>query len=207
MKLAWKAALASVALAAIGIAATPASAALTLGSTNCALTDIGGLSASACRGWYQGNLNNGSPTDLANQAAALNSLLGVSTYTQANISWLDSLGSLSGNTANFAPGLFGQTVVSFHVGGANGAKKKNDLGGVGYNGTAFYIFDAGNFVGGLDAITFNRSGLSNARLYFTGQFIEQPPAVPEPATWLMMIAGFGLIGGAMRRRKPVAALA
>ena len=26
------------------------------------------------------------------------------------------------------------------------------------------------------------------------------PAVPEPATWAMMIAGFGLVGGAMRRR-------
>ena len=25
-------------------------------------------------------------------------------------------------------------------------------------------------------------------------------AVPEPATWAMMIGGFGLVGGAMRRR-------
>lgn len=193
-------------MATIGVSATPASAALTLGGTNCALTDIGLQSASACRGWYEGNFNSNSPADRADQAAALNSLLGVATYTQANISWIDSLGSLSGNSVNFAPALFGQTVVSFHVGGANGAKKKG-LGGVGYESTAFYLFDAGNFVGGLDAITFNRPGLSNARLYFTGQFVEQPPAVPEPATWLMMIAGFGLIGGAMRRRKPTTAIA
>ncbi|MEP2101127.1 MAG: PEPxxWA-CTERM sorting domain-containing protein [Parasphingorhabdus sp.] len=27
------------------------------------------------------------------------------------------------------------------------------------------------------------------------------PAVPEPATWAMMIGGFGLVGGAMRRRR------
>jgi hypothetical protein len=27
-----------------------------------------------------------------------------------------------------------------------------------------------------------------------------PPAVPEPASWAMMIAGFGLLGGAVRRR-------
>lgn len=32
-------------------------------------------------------------------------------------------------------------------------------------------------------------------------------AVPEPATWAMMIAGFGLIGGAMRRRTSRAAFA
>jgi hypothetical protein len=29
------------------------------------------------------------------------------------------------------------------------------------------------------------------------------PAVPEPASWAMMIAGFGLVGGAMRRRTTV----
>ena len=29
--------------------------------------------------------------------------------------------------------------------------------------------------------------------------------VPEPATWGLMIAGFGLAGGALRRRRPVAA--
>lgn len=28
------------------------------------------------------------------------------------------------------------------------------------------------------------------------------PAVPEPATWLMMIAGFGVLGAALRRRRP-----
>nr|WP_084192404.1 PEPxxWA-CTERM sorting domain-containing protein [Parasphingorhabdus marina] len=31
------------------------------------------------------------------------------------------------------------------------------------------------------------------------------PAVPEPATWAMMIGGFGLVGGAMRRRKKLTA--
>jgi hypothetical protein len=29
--------------------------------------------------------------------------------------------------------------------------------------------------------------------------------VPEPATWAMMIIGFGLVGGVMRRRSAVAA--
>ncbi|MBB4153742.1 hypothetical protein GGQ80_001648 [Sphingomonas jinjuensis] len=32
-------------------------------------------------------------------------------------------------------------------------------------------------------------------------------AIPEPATWMMMIAGFGLVGGAMRRRSVKVAIA
>jgi hypothetical protein len=31
--------------------------------------------------------------------------------------------------------------------------------------------------------------------------VDLTSAVPEPATWAMMILGFGLVGGAMRRRK------
>jgi hypothetical protein len=32
-------------------------------------------------------------------------------------------------------------------------------------------------------------------------------AVPEPAAWMTMLAGFGIIGAAMRRRRPTVALA
>jgi len=34
-----------------------------------------------------------------------------------------------------------------------------------------------------------------------------PGAVPEPATWVMMISGFGLVGGTMRRRRHEASVA
>lgn len=43
------------------------------------------------------------------------------------------------------------------------------------------------------------SGLSEVR--FTGA------AVPEPASWAMMLGGFGLLGTALRRRRPARALA
>jgi hypothetical protein len=32
--------------------------------------------------------------------------------------------------------------------------------------------------------------------------VQLQNAVPEPATWAMMLAGFGLVAGAMRRRRP-----
>lgn len=39
---------------------------------------------------------------------------------------------------------------------------------------------------------------------FTAVVSEPPtPAIPEPATWAMLITGFGLVGGAMRRRRAV----
>lgn len=37
--------------------------------------------------------------------------------------------------------------------------------------------------------------------------LAQTPAVPEPATWVMMIGGFGLIGGSLRRRRADVAFA
>jgi hypothetical protein len=34
---------------------------------------------------------------------------------------------------------------------------------------------------------------------------QAQPGVPEPATWAMLIAGFGMVGASLRRRKAVAA--
>lgn len=44
--------------------------------------------------------------------------------------------------------------------------------------------------------------LDNLALDVRGTAVNpEPGAVPEPATWAMMIGGFGLVGGAMRRRR------
>lgn len=56
---------------------------------------------------------------------------------------------------------------------------------------------------GLDTVNFSLSSVVNP-----GNVL--PPvggAVPEPSTWLMLIAGFGLIGGTMRRRTRIGAFA
>ena len=53
------------------------------------------------------------------------------------------------------------------------------------------------FTGGSD----EEWGLDGLRINLTGA------AVPEPATWSLMIAGFGLVGGSLRRRRAAGCLA
>lgn len=59
------------------------------------------------------------------------------------------------------------------------------------------------FLAGLDG------GLVYANIHTTsfpgGEIRGQVAAAPEPGTWSMMISGFGLVGGAVRRRRVVAA--
>ena len=43
-----------------------------------------------------------------------------------------------------------------------------------------------------------RDGLSEA----AGQASLRPPAVPEPATWMLLVAGFVLVGAATLRHRP-----
>ncbi len=48
---------------------------------------------------------------------------------------------------------------------------------------------------------------TGARLASQFKLLDLPaaPGVPEPASWALMIAGFGFVGASMRRRAPVAA--
>jgi hypothetical protein len=53
-----------------------------------------------------------------------------------------------------------------------------------------------------------RAGNDNVGLILDDVSIRVDPragVVPEPATWAMLIAGFGLVGAAMRRRSPASA--
>jgi len=54
--------------------------------------------------------------------------------------------------------------------------------------------------------------LPGGSLFFFGPFpvgpgAAPPPAVPEPSTWLMLIAGFGILGWSVRRKRNGAAAA
>ena len=61
----------------------------------------------------------------------------------------------------------------------------------------------GDFGGGLNSGWGEFSGY--VPIFIHQDFIAQAVGVPEPASWAMMIAGFGLVGAAMRRRVAVAA--
>ena len=143
--------------------------------------------AIACAGYYSGNLLNGSAEDIANQQAAIDSLPG---DFQFDGDW----GALAGNTIltltngnqlNFGETMFGLTIIGAHFGNVAG-----DAGNV----SVFWLFDFGTE--GADFVTLDDpTGWSNATLYTTGS------GVPEPATWAMMLFGFGAAGTALRRSR------
>ncbi len=91
------------------------------------------------------------------------------------------IGTYSGFLTAISPGLFAVSQTHVVTGG-----------------TGFYLGTTGGFS-------------SSGTLSFAGQqptvnqafagSLAVPAAVPEPGTWLMLIAGFGLVGAGMRRRR------
>lgn len=69
--------------------------------------------------------------------------------------------------------------------------------GSGWNGT---------FAGAVDNVAYSFTGGPSANFNF--EVAQGAAAVPEPASWAMMIGGFGIVGGSLRRRrKPAVAFA
>jgi hypothetical protein len=82
-----------------------------------------------------------------------------------------------------------------------------NLGNLSTNGLGFSSFAVYNefFLGGNSSAPVFQTGTFNVSTNPNNSpdnfIVTVSNAVPEPATWAMMIAGFGLVGGAMRRRK------
>ena len=200
----------SALLVGAAFAAQPASAATVLPA--CAATDISSTAAPTvttfssftCLGFYAGNLLNNSHQ--SEQVTALNALQPgffsgpVSSFDTGAYTKLGSPIGLNGlKTIDFTQLLNGITLIGVHYGSGTGSpsdvagNKKSDKS----DSTAFYRFDAGT---NLDKFYLTYGASSDVVLYKT----VTPPAVPEPATWALMLAGFGSVGYAMRRRRNVA---
>lgn len=209
--------LALAATAAMTLVATPAAAdpAPTPTPSNDPCTYAVVTGAVACVGYYGGNLLTGttgsSTTDLTSyinqllNGPATTSGAGYNpgTYSIDAGTVLGSLSSLSGTagspyTYDFSPlQLSGYTIFAAHFGsfpdstydtGSSAGKVAPDV-------TAFWLLNLGG--GSTSTVTISDGkGVSNAQILGTGT-----PAVPEPATWAMMLVGFAGIGASMRRRR------
>jgi hypothetical protein len=179
----------SLAAAATFAAASPAQAALTIiPDFSCTKTQVV-PAADKCSGWYYGNLNGGGTVGgavPADELAAINMLLD-SPVTSLTV--LAYLPKLDGATEfDFGKVLSGKTIIGLHKGVSGDWQTGQGKPG---SGTAFYMW---NNLSPQQKISVNLAGLSNATLYMTS-------AVPEPGTWLLMIAGVGLVGWQLRRRR------
>lgn len=142
-----------------------------------------------CAGYYDGNLNAGSQTQNIQDAIA--SLDGDyewdGDWATAEATKQLTLGGPDSDQLSFGQTLFGLTIIGAHFGNVEGPAG---------NVSVFWLFDFGTE--GADFVTLdNIQGFSNAVLYTTGG----TPPVPEPATWAMMLLGFGAAGTAMRRSR------
>jgi hypothetical protein len=198
-------------------AATPAFAANTPATpANDPCTYSWVVGAVACQGYYGGNLitgTTGSATTadentyinlLLNGTASTSDSLPTSNGTAYNPPYLIPHGTVLGAieglngsaTLNFGSlNLSGLTIVGAHFGN-NPDSNPSDPNVQDNSITAFWLVDLGNTTTHTLTLT-NGQGSSNAQIFGTGG-----SAVPEPATWAMMLLGFAGIGVSMRRRRP-----
>ncbi len=99
--------------------------------------------------------------------------------------------------ANSIYGLYiTQTVNNFGLG--SGVRFTNSVLG------SQVAFDSNLSIQNSRGASYSFNGISRNGRSFNGSLTYAVnAAVPEPATWAMMIVGFGLVGGAMRRRHSV----
>ena len=108
----------------------------------------------------------------------------------------------AGGSPNGDAGYYDRVQTGFNVaitgrGGGGGRGLDGALGSAGRPGAAAF---GSSFNSGMNPFT----GVNSLTTGFvTIEQLTQVGVVPEPATWAMMIAGFGLAGTALRRRRAV----
>jgi hypothetical protein len=123
-------------------------------------------------------------------------------YYQLGISWRDA--PLAGGQPNY----YASRLITFIDGVGTVAAGTLPAPAAGPDYRYRFVIDLGNLVaqplqfGVLDGVYADNGGAFQLSLY---QLQAGAPGVPEPASWAMLIAGFGLTGAAMRRRRAVVA--
>ena len=153
------------------------------GLTNANITDwtiqlSSGLNSATLFGPLSGN--NSSLVILTGSALATNlnsNLTATASDLQFNFDSNGFLGFLNGGSFNG----FGYLL--------NGATGGGQCGGGGVFECAFFVNNS--------SVSVDRAGLSGLQTLAS----TAPGGVPEPASWALMIAGFGLVGGALRSAK------
>lgn len=134
-----------------------------------------------CYGRYSGNVMNQPNIGVINTALDNLGYTGPDVTFAAFDATKINFSGEANSVINF-PGVFNGTLY-FGLKVGNGGPQ-----GVGRT-TTFYKINAVN----LDHFRFAPSGASSG-----GFFLVPAPPIPEPATWAMLILGFGAVGGAMR---------
>ncbi|MBN8817471.1 MAG: PEP-CTERM sorting domain-containing protein [Sphingomonas sp.] len=107
---------------------------------------------------------------------------------------------LNADVSQQSPGTLGITVN--YVGGS-ASTSYADFTNPGNR--SFYLYgDAGEVI---KSVTLTAAPDRFSQLKQTDIGIVRAPAVPEPATWALLVAGFGVVGSALRRRKASVAFA
>lgn len=181
---------ASLSIAAPALASPPPPDGTLLGGCSNTLTNP---NATACTGYYAGNILNGSSTDITNQQNAIAALPGSFTWDGDwnalvnNNLVITSLSGPNSDQLNFGETLLGEVIIGVHFGNVPDPNASQG------NVSVFWLFD---FTTPTSFITLtNTQGFSNAAIY------EDGGGVPEPATWAMMVLGFGAVGFAVRRSR------
>ena len=114
-------------------------------------------------------------------------------YSNSGTGGFDAVGGFS--HISFTYGGFTDTVITLYSG----------LGGTGT--VLAQVLAAANDPNAFSPFSINFSGTAHSFVIAGGEGafgiddINLNRAVPEPASWALMLGGFGLVGGAMRRRK------